>query len=325
MSTLPQPTRRAVIDVGTNSVKLLVADVGADTVTPVLEQGEQTRLGRGFYETHRLQPDAIALTASVIDQFARQAVELGAASVRPFATSAARDARNADELRAAVQQASGLQLTVISGETEAEWAFQGAITNPRLKGHAFLLIDVGGGSTEFILGENGHRRLSRSYNLGTVRTLEALPHGDPPQSKELDAYRQWIAHRVREGAFPEFGFLVNRLRPDGSAPGLRLAATGGTASILAAMDLQLTVFDRDRIESISLPKKRVTHWVETLWGMPLAERRQLPGLPPPRADVMLAGVVIFEAILEAFDFRDLCVSTRGVRFAALRELWGGSE
>jgi exopolyphosphatase/guanosine-5'-triphosphate,3'-diphosphate pyrophosphatase len=102
---------------------------------------------------------------------------------------------------------------------------------------------------------------------------------------------------------------------------LVLAATGGTASVLAAMELRLVEFDRDRIESLELTRKGVEQWTERLWSLPLAERRELPGLPPPRADVMLAGVLIFECIMQEFDFGELRISTRGLRFAALRELW----
>jgi exopolyphosphatase/guanosine-5'-triphosphate,3'-diphosphate pyrophosphatase len=313
-------TRRAVVDVGTNSVKLLVADVGIDSITPVFEVGEQTRLGRGFYETQVLQQEAIDRTASVVADFVQRARELGATEIRPFATSAARDARNADALIDAVRDAGGFDLTVISGETEAEWAFQGAASNPTLDGHRFLLIDVGGGSTEFILGQGGHRHFSQSFPMGTVRMIEELPHNDPPTFAELGTYRKRAMGFLHSEVQPQ---LAPSLKLNG-AQSVLLAATGGTASILAMMEAKLTEFDRDRVESVKLTDAVVSRWVETLWGMPLAQRRQLPGLPPPRADVMLAGVVIFEAIMRAFDFRELKVSTRGLRFAALMELWKGA-
>ena len=313
-------SRRAVIDVGTNSVKLLVADVGSGVITPVLEMGEQTRLGRGFYETRVLQREAIERTAAVIARFVQQGRELGATDVRPFATSAARDARNADELVSAVRTSAGCDLRIISGDVEAEWAFRGAASAPALDGHLFLLIDVGGGSTEFILGRGGHCHFSQSVPLGTVRTLEALPHGDPPTSAELTAYRRRTAEFLRSEVRPHLGPVLEKERARGAQPAL-LAGTGGTASILAMMEARLTTFDRDRIEAVRLAAGSVGGWVEKLWGMPLAERRLLPGLPAERADVMLAGVVIFEAVMEEFGFRDLRVSTRGLRFTALTELW----
>jgi len=324
MSPGTSTSRRAVIDVGTNSVKLLVADVTGDVISPVLEIGEQTRLGRGFYETRVLQEEAIALTATVIARFGQQARKLGATGVRPFATSAARDARNVAALTSSIRAASGCELTVISGDTEAEWAFRGAASNPVLGGRLLLLIDVGGGSTECILGQGGQRHFSRSYPLGTVRTLEALPHGDPPTPAELAAYRHQIGDFIRDEIQPELGSALEQERL-GSGSVAMLAATGGTASILAMMEAELAEFDRERIEAMQLTDTIVSRWVERLWGMPLAERRQLPGLPAPRADVMLAGVVIFEAMMRTFEFGQLKVSTRGLRFAALRELWEGGS
>src|SRR5262249_55562839 len=126
MPRVPMPSQRhAVIDVGTNSVKLLVAQVSGSRVDPLFEQSEQTRLGSGFYQTHRLQPAPIARTARAVSGFARIAAEWSAASTRVIATSAARDALNQEELLAAIQAASGLTVEVISGEQEADWAFRG--------------------------------------------------------------------------------------------------------------------------------------------------------------------------------------------------------
>ncbi len=145
--------RRAVIDVGTNSVKLLVADVAGDDVQPVWEESKQTRLGRGFYDTHRLQPAAVAATAKAVGDFASAARERGAASIRIIATSAAREAVNARELTVALETAAGLKVEIISGEQEADLVFQGVTTDPQLAQGPLLLLEVGGGSTEFIVGQ----------------------------------------------------------------------------------------------------------------------------------------------------------------------------
>jgi len=145
-------TRRAVIDVGTNSIKLLVADIAGGVVEPVLEMSEQTRLGAGFFETRQLQPQAIAQTARAVASFAAKARELRAVSTRVIATSAARDAVNPGELTSAIESAAALKVEIISGEQEADLAFQGVNTDPELAQHPLLLLDVGGGSTEFILG-----------------------------------------------------------------------------------------------------------------------------------------------------------------------------
>src|SRR5271167_3170093 len=134
--------RRAVIDVGTNSVKLLVADVAAREVHPVHEESRQTRLGRGFYETRRLQPEAVACTAEAVWEFAQTARDKNSESIRVFATSAARDAMNPMDLTDTIFRASGLKTEIISGTREAEWVFQGVTTDAELARHPLLLLDM---------------------------------------------------------------------------------------------------------------------------------------------------------------------------------------
>ncbi len=309
------PLRRAVIDIGTNSVKLLVAEVAVDAVEPVWEGSEQTRLGRGFYDDHRLRPEAIADTAKAVAQFVQTAREQGAVALRIIATSAARDAVNAGELLEAVRAASGEAVEVISGEQEADWAFQGVLTNAVLRERPVLILDVGGGSTEFILGEAGRALFRDSFKLGSVRLLEATKVSDPPTAEELNQTRVWVRGFLDCEVRPKLGPLLQKLgRAD-----LALIGTGGTTSILARVELQLPDYDRARIEATRFDSARVRWHVERLWGLPLAERRALPGLPPERADVILFGVVIYEAVMEAFGINTLGVSTRGLRFAAVRE------
>jgi len=160
--------RRAVIDVGTNSVKLLVADVAGRQVTPVLEESKQTRLGHDFYQTHVLQPEAIARTTVAVAGLAAKARSLAPASLRLIATSAARDAKNPGDLAAAILAAAGLRVEIISGDQEAEWSFQGVTSEARFAEASLLILDVGGGSTEFILGCGPNRQFARSFPLGTT-------------------------------------------------------------------------------------------------------------------------------------------------------------
>ena len=309
-------TRRAVTDIGTNSVKILVADVNGHHVEPVHEAAEQTRLGRGFYETHILQPDVIADTARAVAWFASEARELGAVSVRVFATSAARDAKNPGELLLAVEVACGLRVEIISGEQEAEWAFRGVTSDPELARQPLLLLDVGGGSTEFILGHGEHKHFRQSFPLGIVRLLEAIPHSDPPKPSELAATRAWLREFLSTHVAPQLELALARERSQGR---LLLVGTGGTASVLAGMETGLSKFDRRKIEDTRLSAIRLRHRVEHLWSLPLARRREIHGLPRKRADVMLTGAAIYEAIMEQFHFAELRVSTRGLRFAALME------
>lgn len=312
--------RRAVIDIGTNSVKLLVADVTGPHVEPLLEDSRQTRLGKGFYETLRLQPIAIAQTAFAVGEFAQAARKFGATSVRLLATSAARDAQNADDLIVAVEKAGGTRLEIISGEQEAEWAFHGAMSNPRLARTPVLLLDVGGGSTEFILGQGDKIHFRHSHPLGAVRLLEKIPHSDPPKPGELAACREWLKgfldSQIRGALNPA---LEREVKCHARHHAARLVGVGGTASVLARMENGMDDYDRDRIEATRFTAKKMRDWCERLWSLSLAERRKIQGLPAERADVLLTGVLIFEAVMKTFAFGELRVSTRGLRFAAVMD------
>ena len=312
--------RRAVIDVGTNSVKLLVADVAGRTVQPVFETGNQTRLGRGFYETHRLQPAAIASTAAAVAEFARVARAHQVTSVRVFGTSAVRDAANASELITAVQRAAELPLEVISGEQEAAWAFRGAASDLQLAGTPILLLDVGGGSTEFILGCGKQNHFQCSFPLGAVRLMERVPHSEPPTPDELGNCRNWLRQFLFEAVRPLLApAVVQEVNRHQQHRAVQLVGSGGAATVLARMELQLTGYDRDRIAAARLSRARVGEWVERLWSLPRGQREKIIGLPPERADVALTGAAIYEAVMAEFDFAELRVTTRGLRFAAVLE------
>ena len=308
--------RRAVIDIGTNSVKLLVADIVGSEIHPVCEESKQTRLGQGFYETHRLLPEAIANTAHAVALFANQARSLHTNHIRVIATSAARDAVNATELTAAIERESGLKPEIISGEREADWAFRGVTADPSLANTPLLLLDVGGGSTEFILGCGAEKYFCHSFRLGTVRLLETIPHSDPPTAEELAETRHWLRDFIEDKIRPTLGPALERQA--GTTP-ISLVGTGGTTTILARLEAALETYDRAVIESTRLSLARVRWHTENLWSMPLAKRQQIVGLPKKRADVILPGVAILEAIMAAFELPELRVSTRGLRFAAVMD------
>ena len=306
--------RRAVIDIGTNSVKLLVADVAGHDVRPLLEDSKQTRLGHGFYETHTLQPATIVKTAEAVARFAEAARGLNAQTIRVIATSAARDAKNPRDLTDAIERASGLKVEIISGEQEADWAFQGVTSDPALAQHPLLLLDVGGGSTEFILGHGERKDFRHSFPLGSVRLLEKFPVSDPPAPAELAVVRAWLKHFLFAEVRPK---IRAELYYEDKFARVQLVGTGGTTSILARMEAKLESYDRARIEATRLSLAQVRAHRERLWSLPLAERKRIIGLPPKRADVILSGTAIYEAVMAEFGFTELRVSTRGLRFAAV--------
>ncbi len=308
--------RRAVIDVGTNSVKLLVADVGKRKVVPVWEGSKQTRLGKGFYRSHELQPGAILQTSQAVSEFAAAARKHKAIAVRIVATSAVRDAANAPQLTNAIKKATGLKVEILSGEQEADLVFQGITTDPALEKQSVLLLDVGGGSTEFILGRQRHKFFSASFPVGSVRLLETFPHSDPPRVEEFRTMRNWVKTFLKKEVHPGLEASM-RVQGDGDKSAPSLVGTGGTAAILARMEAHMEGYDRERIESTHLSRERVRWHVRHLWALPLKQREQIVGLPPNRADVILTGALIYEAVMEVFHFQELRVSTRGLRFAAV--------
>jgi exopolyphosphatase/guanosine-5'-triphosphate,3'-diphosphate pyrophosphatase len=333
-----QPVCRAVIDVGTNSVKLLVAEVVDGQVIPVLEKSDQTRLGHGFYETRRLLPETIAQTAGAVGTFARLAHTYGVERVRTIATSAARDASNQRELIDAIEVASGTKVEIISGEQEAEWVFRGVSTDPRLNGQRLLILDVGGGSTEFILGESEHHQFRQSFDVGSVRLFEKLKPGDPPGLQDLVNCRTWLREFFNGQIAPGLEHLlkggpgqggVRAEQPSSAAeaeedrkgwtPNVQLVGTGGTTTILARIQHQLADFDRDKIEGARVTRAEVKEWMVQLWSLSLNDRQKIVGLPPKRADIIPMGVAIYEAVMEHFGFPDVYVSTRGLRFGAVMD------
>lgn len=304
--------RRAVIDIGTNSVKVLVADLADGHLTPVSEMSRQTRLGAGFYGTRRLLQPAIALTAEAVAEFKASATKLGAASVRVIATSAARDARNSADLLDAIRKTSGLETEILSGDTEAEWVFRGVTSCPLLAQAAVLILDVGGGSTEFIVGDRAVPHVRSSYSLGTVRLLEQLHLHDPPGLPALEQCRAWLKNFLREHVIAGIGPALKDCRGP-----VRLVGTGGTATILARIETKMAGFDRDKIEETQIPLATLQAHLQEQWQMTLAQRQQIIGMPPNRGDVILTGMAIYEAIMLQFGMTELNVSTRGLRYWAL--------
>src|SRR5262245_25757496 len=264
------PEHRAVIDVGTNSIKLLVADTAGGRVRPVLEARAQqpVRLGRGFYSKRSLRPESIVAAAQAVAQLAKKSRRYSPLSIRAVATSAVRDAQNGEELIRAVRDATGLRLEVLSGDREAEWVFRGVASDSTLKEAPLMILDVGGGSTEVVLSERGAIRFRQSFALGALRLLEQLQMRDPPDRSDRSRCEDFLAQF--------FGDLVRPviMASRSSKPGATwLVGTGGTAAWLATMQGQ----ERD-IASFFAPTAPITRvqlsaQLELLWKMKLSERQ----------------------------------------------------
>ncbi|PYJ85592.1 MAG: hypothetical protein DME22_08595 [Verrucomicrobia bacterium] len=202
---------------------------------------------------------------------------------------------------------------MISGEQEAEWVFWGVTTDSPVAGHPLLVLKVGGGSTEFILGERGFIHFRRSFPLGTVRLLEILRPSDPPSADDLVRCRRWLkeffCRAVRPKLQPPLGSFCGRT--------LKLVGTGGAAATLARLHVGMIGQAAEPLSAHPLTAQQVSAQVERLWALPLAQRVKLVGLSAQKADVILPGAAIFEALMEDFAFDELAVSTNGMRYGAL--------
>jgi exopolyphosphatase/guanosine-5'-triphosphate,3'-diphosphate pyrophosphatase len=298
------PERFATVDVGTNTVLLLVAERRGASFEPVLERAEITRLGRGVDATGRLDAAAIRETVAVLADYARAARALGAPIVACVATSAARDASNGAEFFAAARAEAGVVPEVIPGEEEARLVFASAWRDFGRDGEPLAVLDVGGGSTELSFGDRPAPRGRTSLQVGAVRLTERHVRGDPPPPAEVEAVRGAAREAVRPlKALPE--------------PGGRLVAVAGTVTTLAAVQQALPVYDATRVHGSSLLLSDVERLAATFASLTVRERAALPGMEPKRADVILAGAIVVAEAMRAMGFDALTVSDRGVRWGLL--------
>jgi len=298
--------RLASIDIGTNSIKLLVADVEGQQIVNILkEQPVITRLGQGVDKTHRLLPEAVDRTLKVIQYFKQEAELLGAQKVIAVATSAVRDARNRDVFIRKVVAETGLKPLVISGDEEAKLTFMGTCTDPELRSKKLILVDVGGGSSEFIVGQNGEIEDRFSVNTGCVRLTEEFISSDPIAPAELQ--------QAVENAMSLLHSHLDRISMDKRS----MVGVGGTITSLAAIHQKMETYDPDRIHRYVLQRDELNSILARLSRMKLEDRRKVPGLPPQRADVIVAGAAIFSAIMDMLNVQEITVSNRGIRYGVL--------
>ncbi|MFJ8004157.1 Ppx/GppA phosphatase family protein [Streptomyces fagopyri] len=303
-------TRVAAIDCGTNSIRLLVADANPATGELVDLDRRMTivRLGQGVDRTGRLAPEALDRTFAACREYAAVIKEHGAERLRFVATSASRDAENRDEFVRGVLDILGVEPEVITGDQEAEFSFTGATRE--LSGRddlakPYLVVDIGGGSTEFVVGDD-HVRAARSVDIGCVRMTERhLVHAgvvsDPPAPAEADAIRADI-----EAALD----LAARTVPLGEAR--TLVGLAGSVTTVAAIALDLPAYDSAAIHHSRVPRGKVREITERLLRSTHAERAAIPSMHPGRVDVIAAGALVLLAIMERTGAEEVVVSEHDI-------------
>jgi exopolyphosphatase / guanosine-5'-triphosphate,3'-diphosphate pyrophosphatase len=287
------------VDQGTNTTRLLVADVEGGSVDEVSKRVEITRLGEGVDARRRLLPLPITRVRNVLSDYRREAERLGAQRILLVATAAVRDAENGDAFLGEIEWSYGFTTRLLSGDEEGELTFRGAADG---RAGSTLVVDPGGGSTEFVVGENGRVRSRTSVDLGSTRLTERFLVSDPPTPAELEACAEHVKSELPV--------------PPQVAHALGVA---GTVTTLAALDLGLEDPEGFGTHGHRLTLPAVRAQRERLASLPLAERRRLPGLHPDRAPMIVAGAIIVEQVLDRLALEALEVSERDILHGAALE------
>jgi len=293
-------TRVAAVDIGTNSTRLLVADVADGRIADVERETRITRLGEGVDARRRLLPVPIARVRNVLTDYRRTAETLGAEHTLAIATSAMRDAENGEAFLGEIEWSYGFRTRLLSGHDEALMTYRG-VTSERHLHEGTVIVDIGGGSTELVAGDDAAVRWHDSLDMGSVRLTERFLHGDPPARDELDA----CAGAVR-------ALLAERVPDEVRDATTSAIGVAGTITSIAALALGLDEYDRERVHGSHLSAQALGEQLERLAEVPLAERRTLRPLDPDRAPVIVAGAVIVRETLAFFGLDELEISERDI-------------
>jgi exopolyphosphatase / guanosine-5'-triphosphate,3'-diphosphate pyrophosphatase len=288
--------RVAVIDIGTNSTRLLISDVEGANAEQVERRTTVTNMGRGVDHTNLICADAVEDVCRVIADYMARYEEMGAERVMAIATSAVREAANGEAFIAELRERFALDTRLLTGEEEAHLTYLGA-TAHRAEGELTLVFDIGGGSTELIIGTGMDVGFHTSLQAGTIRQSERHLTSDPPDPHELEDLASEVRNLI-DGAVAE---------QPAAAP-TRAIAVAGTPTSLAAVDQALEPYDPGRVHGYRLGMRKIQRMLSRLSSLPLAERLRVPGLHPGRAPTIVAGAVILVQVMRAFGLEEIEVS-----------------
>jgi exopolyphosphatase/guanosine-5'-triphosphate,3'-diphosphate pyrophosphatase len=298
----------AVVDIGSNSTRLLIAELQDQRVSELVRHSEVTRLGAGVDADGRLRDDAMQRVFTTLDGYRAEIDEHDCQSAVAVLTSAVRDSANGEEFAGQVRDRYGLEPHVLSGNEEAELTFRGATSERDASDRTpTLVLDIGGGSTELVIGSGTEVVFHVSTQAGVVRQTERHLHDDPPTESELDELAQDVREILRN-AVPE-------QQREGVKHGIGVA---GTATSLGAIAQHLDPYDPAKVHGYMLDADECDRILDSLSKMPLEQRRQVAGLHPDRAPTIVAGVIIFRQVLRMFGLERIEISEHDIlRGAAL--------
>jgi len=292
----------AVIDIGTNTLLLLIVD---DRLQRVVDLCRFGRLGKGLDASGNLAPESIAKSIEICREYRRVMDEHGVKTPAVIATQALREAKNAREFVAPAEEILGARIEIIAGAREAELAFTSvAQAFPDLAGTPYVVVDVGGGSTEFIVTDGTKVVSAVSVPIGAVRLTERHLKHDPPAHGEILELEADIDRHLAQLALPV---------------GVPLIGTAGTATTMAAVALSLATYDPDKVTGLRLTPERVAELRDTMLAASTAERRATPGVEPQRADVIAAGIAIYARALARVHAPVMITCDRGIRWGLAYE------
>lgn len=297
----------AAVDIGSNSVRLKIARLQRGRLHPLHEDREVTRLGEGVFSSGFLSPESMAETVKVLRRFHRATQQVVTDSVRVVATSAMRDARNSQAFQEWVRSATGWRVEIISGVEEARLIHLGLVSGARIDNFPTLMLDLGGGSCELTISQNGHIRDAVSLPLGAVRLTNEFLRHDPPRKGELTRLRGFIAREVNR--------IVDRIT---AAKIKNVIATSGTAASLAAVASHLAR-NKNRQRNV-VARGDMTRIAKRLARLPVAERRKIEGIGPRRAEIIVAGATVYHELLERLHLKGFRYSPLGLRDGILSQM-----
>ncbi len=314
----------ASIDIGTNTLRLLIAEADSSGhLTPLVYRRAITRLGGGYSSSAGIDPMSAQRAFAALEDFKRVIDEMDGAKVEAVATSVVRRAKNKDWFLNEIEKRTGIRVSVISGDEEARLSLLGVLSVLHDSNGTRLVMDIGGGSTEFIATAHGAFRGAWSMEMGVVHLTEAHLHSDPPSRAELAALKREISGVIAE--------LKRRMAKDGAAPsdygaaaGAVFVGTAGTVTTLAAIDQGLEVYDRMLINNHTLTKPAIKRIYQYLAGLTLKERQTILNLEQGREDLIIPGALIVLEVMDEFGFKELKVSDAGLlEGIIIRKIPGG--
>ena len=311
MSDSPQRIYRlAGIDIGTLTCRLLIADLASGhPLTELRSDRRILRLGEGVDQSKRLSSAAMDRVIHCLQEWRNVIDDYQVEASSVVATSAVRDSTNRDEFLERVKRESGFDVEVISGEEEARRTLLGIRSGLPTGVTDILALDIGGGSTEFILDRPGDKPIVRSINIGVVRLCERVLHHDPPTAEELQQAREWVAREIKSA-----------VADMGASRQATFVGTAGTVTSLAAMAQKLPTYEPARIHNYMLKLETIRELEQTLLSRTKAERVGLPGLEKNREEVIAAGAIIIRTIMETLGQQSVLVSDLGLREGVLIDM-----